>query len=143
AAAGRGSVDHNATAMIDDATRPNGSGTLSGDADALMEYRVGDGASDVCADPTAVRQANRFKDGGEISERLVDGFQMLGGRQRIGADGKWSDPYRPSVVVDRKQDTVLSQTIDEAHARFDRFKNDPERLAQELAIFSKKKMEPK
>jgi hypothetical protein len=141
-AAGRMQIGHEAaTVMIDNTVGGNGPAP-SGDDGVVMEYRVRHGAPDACADVNAVRQANRYKDGGEIRERLVDGFQTLGGEQRIDAAGEWSDPHRPSAVLDRGQDAVLRWTIGEAHARFDQFKNDPERLARELTIFSKEKMHP-
>ncbi|HEY9679689.1 MAG TPA: FHA domain-containing protein [Drouetiella sp.] len=109
----------------------------------VMEYRPGAGGRDVAANPEAVRQSNAYKDQGDIREKLQDGFQTVGGDTRVGRDGNWNDPNRPGVVIDRTQDEALRDTIAEAHARFDRYRNDPKRLAEELAKFSKEKMEPK
>ncbi|HEY9679679.1 MAG TPA: hypothetical protein V6C76_16875 [Drouetiella sp.] len=108
----------------------------------VTEYKPQSGQPDVVAQPEAVRQSNSYQENGELRGKVQDGFQIVGGETRIGTDGNFHDPNRPSVVLDRSQDKVLRDTIAEAHARFDSLKNDPEKLAQELAKFSKEKMEP-
>lgn len=108
----------------------------------VMEYKPQSGKPDAVAKPEAVAQSNAYKDSGEIRGKLEDGFQVVGGETRIGSDGNFHDPNRPAIVLDRSQDQVLRDTIAEAHARFDRYKNDPQKLAEELAAYSKEKMQP-
>jgi YD repeat-containing protein len=108
----------------------------------VMEYKPQPGKPDVVAKPEAVAQSNAYKDSGEVRGRLEDGFQVVGGETRIGTDGNFHDPNRPAIVLDRSQDQVLRDTIAEAHARLDKYKNDPQKLAEELAAFSREKMQP-
>jgi YD repeat-containing protein len=129
---------------------------MRGDGSAPREvnfYRAGD--NDVVARRHSVSQSNNYKDTWEMREPVQDGFQMLGGESRIRHDGHWHDPHRPATVVDRTQDTVLNETIREAHMRFDKINERIQQatttaqrealqieLATELAKFSKDKMHP-
>jgi pSer/pThr/pTyr-binding forkhead associated (FHA) protein len=113
----------------------------------VVEYHSGPHLKNSVGNPEAVRQSNRTIRDGEIREPLVDGFQspVFSLNSKIRADGSLSrfpNPLNLNVVVDRQQDEVLLATIAEAHRRFDQFKNDPKRLADELTKFTKEKMLP-
>ncbi|CAN5736940.1 hypothetical protein BH10CYA1_BH10CYA1_34340 [soil metagenome] len=122
--------------------KPEGTRAEAVEPHKVMEYQTRPGQPDVVADPEAVAQSNAYKENGEVRGKLKEGFQSVGGETRVGPDGNWSDPNRPGIVYDRGQDKVLRDTIAEAHARLDQFKNDPKRLAEEMSAFSKEKMEP-
>lgn len=110
-----------------------------------MEYVVRPGSIDNAARPEALRQSERLMNGLEISERLEDGFQLVSHDVPAKFNQNWRSPEGAPVVfdvVDRTQDSVLRQTIQEAHARFDSLKHNPEALATELVKFSKSKMMP-
>ncbi len=108
----------------------------------VMEYQVRPGQADVAATAKAVNQSNAYKESGQVRGKLQEGFQSVSGETRVGPDGNWTDPNRPGIVYDRAGDAVLRDTIAEAHAKFDQFRNDPKKLAEALAAFSKEKMEP-
>lgn len=109
----------------------------------VMEYSPKPGEANPAAAPEAVKASNAYKEAGEIRQPVRDGFQTLSGDKKINADGTFNDPNRPALMVDRTRDTVLNDTIAEAHRRFDHLKNDPRKLAEELTKFSKEKMHPK
>jgi len=114
----------------------------AGELRPLMEYQVRPGQADVVATPEAISQSNAYKETGQVRGKLQEGFQFVSGETRVGKDGNWSDPNRPGIVYDPAQDVVLQATKAEAHARLDQFRNDPKKLADELAAFSKEKMVP-
>lgn len=111
------------------------------DSARTLEYRPGDGP-DVCANPDSVRQSNRYRKGGEISEPLSDGFQSVPDGAVVGADGNFHSGFAPSIVIDRSRDGVLRAVIQEAKARFGNI-TDPQKLADALSKFSKEKLMPK
>jgi hypothetical protein len=113
-----------------------------GELRPVMEYQVRPGQTDVAATAEAVNQSNSYKESGQVRGKLQEGFQSVSGETRVGPDGNWTDPNRPGIVYDRAGDAVLRDTIAEAHAKFDQFRNDPKKLAEELAAFSNEKMEP-
>jgi hypothetical protein len=117
-----------------------------GNSSEILYYQKLGRGKDSISNPEALRQSIRKADGQEIRERLEDGFQNLSHPLKsntFAKDGSMRKAYTVSQVIDRQQDMLLKQTIEEAHTRFDRLKNDPLRLAQEIAEFSKQKLTPR
>jgi YD repeat-containing protein len=98
---------------------------------------------ETAAEPEAVRQSNQMARKHQISDKLVDGFQLCTSEGvGIGGDGRTRQKHSPDIVLDRTQDKILNRYIAEAHRQFDHLKNDPQALAAELTKFAKKVMHP-
>ncbi len=61
----------------------------------------------------AVRPTNDFANGHQMKERIPDGFTNAGAGTEVHPSGKFDAP-RAAVVVDRKADQVLRNTVNEA-----------------------------
>jgi hypothetical protein len=91
--------------------------------------------------PQALRQSNEFASTHEISARLEDGWQNAGALNEVGKDGSFKSPYpRVATVVDRANDPVLRQTIDDARRRFGHLP--PRERADALAGYVKQLFTP-
>ncbi|HEY9786735.1 MAG TPA: FHA domain-containing protein, partial [Candidatus Obscuribacterales bacterium] len=114
------------------------------DAKPIREYLPPAGM-DHAAGENAVRTSNRFRWTGEISEPLPDGFQIVGGRGRINADGSIDDALQPGLVIDRQNDRVLAGILAEARKKFDtpEYRHNPEKLARDLTDYVNQKMTPR
>jgi hypothetical protein len=92
--------------------------------------------------PEAVAQSNHYATTHQESDRLRPGFQNAGGRNRFEADGQATNTSRPSTIFDPAHDPVLREKMAEAHRLFDRYRNDPYKLAQELTKYSRDLLSP-
>lgn len=121
----------------------------------IAEYNPRNG--DNAARPEAVRQSNAYEQQREMWEPLENGWQRVSRGAQIGPDGNFTSRF-PSTVVDRTQDKVLNETVNEAMQRYRRLAEEAanlsrtnptlaaqkyQELARELAEFSKTKMHPR
>jgi pSer/pThr/pTyr-binding forkhead associated (FHA) protein len=90
----------------------------------------------------ATAQSNHYATTHQESARLEPGFQNAGGYAKFDGNGMASDLSRPATIFDPAHDPVLRAKISEAHTLFDRYRNDPLKLAQELTKYSRDLLTP-
>ena len=100
--------------------------------------------ADIAASQTARDASNVYLKNHEFSGRIPDGFQVVGGQNRIDENGHHNDKTRPSYVVDTRpgKDPALTKFIEECKKELSHLKDRPEELAREIAKRAKAALEP-